>query len=83
MELAVKITGCSGGYYRAWCPALPGCAVYGHTRTQVRSKIQDAVTGYVANMGVALPRELGRNLTKRLIVADFRPPQEDNWRLSA
>ena len=83
MELAVKIAECSGGFYRAWCPALPGCAVYGHTRMQVRSKIQDAINGYVASMDVALPRELGRNQAKRLIVGDFRPPQEDDWRLSA
>jgi predicted RNase H-like HicB family nuclease len=62
MSLNIRIAKQAGCEYRAWCPALPGCEVYGQTLTEARGKIQDAVRGYVANLEQALPRELGRML---------------------
>jgi predicted RNase H-like HicB family nuclease len=60
MKLAVKIARQFGGAYKAWCPALPGCAVLSPSRLDALSRIQTAATGYLASLEVALPRELGR-----------------------
>ena len=62
MRLVIKIAGEPSGAFRAWCPSLPGCSVYGQTREQVCVRIQDAVTGYLASLEVALPRELDKML---------------------
>jgi predicted RNase H-like HicB family nuclease len=62
MESAVRIAGPHCGTYRAWCPALPGCSVYGRSRDEARSRIWQAVRGYLAHLEVALPRELARRL---------------------
>jgi predicted RNase H-like HicB family nuclease len=62
MNLTIRIAKQTGCAYRAWCPALPGCEVYGQTLTESRSKIQDAIRGYAANVEQVLPRELGRLL---------------------
>jgi predicted RNase H-like HicB family nuclease len=51
--------------YHAWCLALPGCAVCGQSVGEARRKIHEAVRVYVANLEVALPRELGRLLNTR------------------
>jgi predicted RNase H-like HicB family nuclease len=62
MESAVRIAGSLEGTYRAWCPALPGCAVYGRSRREARSRIGQAVRGYLEHLDVALPRELAKTL---------------------
>jgi predicted RNase H-like HicB family nuclease len=61
MVATVRIAGPFGGPYRAWCPALPGCAVYGRSRREVRARIRQAVLGYLEHLAVALPRELARH----------------------
>ena len=61
MEAAVKIAGAFDGAYRAWCPALPGCAVYGRSRREAKARIRQAVHGYLEHLDVALPRELVRH----------------------
>ncbi len=61
MRLAIHFMHLPNGYCRASCPALPGCTVYGETREQARARIQDAISGYLASLDVALPRELGRS----------------------
>ena len=66
MEFAVRIAGPLGGAYRAWCPALPGCAVYGHSRHEARDRIRQAVSGYLEHLDVVLPRELARRTTPAL-----------------
>ena len=60
MEFAVGIAGLLDGTYRAWCPAFPGCAVYGRSRREAKTRIRQAVRGYLQHMDVALPRELAR-----------------------
>ena len=62
MEAAVRIAGRCDGTYRAWCPALPGCAVYGSSRHEARTRIGHAVRGYMEHLEVALPRELARHI---------------------
>ena len=61
MESAVRIAGPLDGAYRAWCPALPGCAVYGRSRGEAKARIQQAMRGYLEHLDVALPRELARH----------------------
>ncbi len=62
METAIRIAGLLDGAYRAWCPALPGCAVYGRSRPEAAARIRQAVRGYLRHLDVALPRELARRL---------------------
>jgi len=62
MKLTVRITRKIDGFYRAVCPALPGCVVFAETRADAESKISQAVEGYLASLDVALPRELDRRL---------------------
>jgi predicted RNase H-like HicB family nuclease len=60
MKTAVRIAGLLNGAYRAWCPALPGCVVYGRSRREAKARIRQAVAGYVEHLDFSLPRELGR-----------------------
>jgi predicted RNase H-like HicB family nuclease len=62
MNLAIHIAKKAESAYRAWCPSLPGCMVYGQSREEARGKIRDAVRGYLASLEVSLPRELERLL---------------------
>jgi len=62
MRMTVQITRGTDGFYRARCPALPGCAVVGLTRDEAHAKIAKAIEGYLASLDVALPRELGRSM---------------------
>lgn len=65
MESAVRIAGPFDGTYRAWCPALPGCAVYSRSRSEAKARIRQAVRGYLEQLDVALPRELALKLHAR------------------
>jgi hypothetical protein len=65
MATAIRIAGPFCGTYRAWCPALPGCAVYGGSWREAKVRIQQAIGGYLAHLSVALPRELARRLRGR------------------
>jgi len=58
MKLVIRIEAHADGGYRAWCPALPGCSVQAGTKQDAQCDIQEAVTGYLASMDVALPRQL-------------------------
>jgi len=60
--MTVRIARGADGFYRAWCPALPGCFVMGLTRDEAQEKVARAIDGYLASLDVALPRELGRSL---------------------
>jgi hypothetical protein len=60
MTLAIRIAQQSSRTYRAWRPSLPGCFVCGRTRKETHSRIALAVQGYLANLLVCPPRELGR-----------------------
>jgi len=56
MNLSRNVFGC----YRAWCPSLPGCAVWGLSRKEAKEKLRNAVLGYIAHLEIVLPRELAR-----------------------
>ena len=58
MKLVIKISERVDGGYRASCPSLPGCVVYGSSQVEVKERIEDAIRGYMASLDVALPREL-------------------------
>ena len=60
MKVQVKISHVQERGYRAWCPALPGCKVWGQSRDEALEKIRLAVRGYLASLEVALPRQLQR-----------------------
>jgi len=60
MKLAIRITRGIDGSYRAFCPALPGCVVWGTSLKEAKEKIDSAVSGYVASLDSTLPRELAR-----------------------
>ncbi len=85
MQLAVRIARESAISFRAWCPALPGCVVWGRTWREARDKIEQAVMGYLTHIEEALPRELGRLKNEDELPAP--PPPEDPlewiWRRKA
>ena len=60
MKLVIRITQTASESFRACCPALPGCIVYGRTRNETKKRIREAVGGYLASLDVALPRELSQ-----------------------
>jgi len=62
MNLVVRIVRCFGGYYRAWCPALPGCIAHGRTREEASEAIRLAVNAYLANLETILPKQLEAEL---------------------
>lgn len=50
MKIIVKIKKDASGYYRAWCPALPGCFSYGPSQELAVEKLNEAVTSYLASL---------------------------------
>ena len=60
MQLVLKVAKRPDWGYSAWCPALPGCVVWGDTRREALDKARQAASAYVAHLDEALPRELGR-----------------------
>lgn len=47
------------GRWAATCPALPGCATWGHSQAEALRNIQEAVAAYVADLvatGDPIPR---------------------------
>lgn len=60
MHLTVKIARERPGWYRAWCPALPGCLVHGRSYKEADDDVGRAVRAYLGNLNAILPRELKR-----------------------
>ncbi|MHC4984156.1 MAG: type II toxin-antitoxin system HicB family antitoxin [Planctomycetota bacterium] len=60
MELLIRLARGTDGSYRAWCPALPGCAVSADSRAEARIKIANAVRSYLTRLDAVLPKELAR-----------------------
>jgi predicted RNase H-like HicB family nuclease len=60
MNVTVRIARNTRGWYRAWCPALPGCMVHGRSHQEAAANLSRAIHAYVVNLNVVLPRELER-----------------------
>ena len=58
MRMVIEILEISVGTYRARCPALPGCAVVGSSAEDARSKLADAIDGYLASFDGAGPEHV-------------------------
>ncbi len=58
MQMVVKTTRVADGGYRAWCPALPGCVVWGASDEEALCRLEDAARGYLSSLNVALPKDL-------------------------
>jgi predicted RNase H-like HicB family nuclease len=69
MNITVKIARDGQGWYRAWCPALPGCMVHGRSHREAAANIGQAIGAYVANLNVVLPRELERKFLHRQLAS--------------
>ena len=69
MKLVIRLSRVSEAAYVAWCPALPGCSVRANSRDEAHHRIRDAVTGYLASLDVALPRELDNKLQAEMSYA--------------
>jgi predicted RNase H-like HicB family nuclease len=55
MKIVVQINRMDNGWYRAWCPALPGCLAMGESQEEAASRISGAISGYLASMDVVAP----------------------------
>jgi predicted RNase H-like HicB family nuclease len=60
MRFIIRITKQNESCYRAWCPALPGCAIVAESRQEAQKLIRQAAEGYMASLNAALPRELDK-----------------------
>ena len=59
MTLSIRIRQEVNKTFRASCPALPGCVVYAQSKDEAQARVRLAISGYLASLDVALPRELG------------------------
>jgi predicted RNase H-like HicB family nuclease len=57
MTLHIRIVSDRGGYMAA-CPSLPGCMTRGSTREEARTKIGEAIVGYLAAVNNFVPDNL-------------------------
>ena len=48
MKMCIRVERHEDGFYKAWCPSLPGCASRGETREQAIARIDEAICGYIA-----------------------------------
>jgi len=55
MKIVVRIKKDASGYYRAWCPALPGCFSYGPTQDEAVEKLNEAILCYLASLDATIP----------------------------
>ncbi|NLF32264.1 MAG: type II toxin-antitoxin system HicB family antitoxin [Planctomycetes bacterium] len=60
MQLVLKVAKRSDWGYSAWCPALPGCVVWGDTRREALDRARQAANAYISHLDETLPRELER-----------------------
>lgn len=58
MKMVLKTTRVTNGSYRAWCPALPGCVVWGASNEEALCLLEEAARGYLSSLNVALPKDL-------------------------
>ena len=58
MKIEVEIRTVSGAGYRAECPSLPGCTVFGRSPDEARERASRAILGYLASLDVAPPERL-------------------------
>lgn len=73
MQLSVRIAKHAETGYTAWCPALPGCVVWGSTKREALRKARRAARGYLEHLDTTLPRELGRQFAAETAAATRRP----------
>ena len=55
MRLVIRIDEIEPCRFRANCPALPGCVVYGRAREEARYRIAAAVAAHLAGLDASLP----------------------------
>lgn len=67
LKLSIRISRRTDRIHRACCPALPGCIVYGQSKAEAMSRINDAVGGYLGSLDIALPWEVNKRFVIELI----------------
>lgn len=58
MKVIIRISRDADGYFRAWCPALPGCFAYGPSQDEASAKLDEAIRGYLGSLDAVLPSTL-------------------------
>ena len=70
----VEVEQDADGRWAASCPALPGCATWGHTDEDAFRNIQKAVSAYVADLVAAgEPVPAGRQVIEAAAVSVVTP----------
>ena len=57
-RLIIKVIREPEGRYRAFCPELPGCDVYGRSQDDARRRLSLAISGYLASFNLAAPVDM-------------------------
>jgi predicted RNase H-like HicB family nuclease len=76
MHLTIKIARELPGWYRAWCPALPGCLVHGRSYAEAAEDAGRAVRAYLTDLNAILPRELKRRSVAARRRGGQTPPRQ-------
>jgi antitoxin HicB len=58
MRFSIGIVEHESGYFLAHCPSLPGCRSQAKTREEVRARICEAISGYLAALGGFVPNDI-------------------------
>jgi len=62
MRLCVRIRPNEQGGFTAICPSLPGCTSSGQTEQQAKTKLEEAIRGYLASVNNFVPAQLDKVL---------------------
>ena len=63
MIFSIHIQQTKQNVYRADCPSLPGCSVFGPSVDKAQQKMGEAIIWYLAGLNVAPPEELELQVT--------------------
>lgn len=63
MKLVMKITRESADRYRAACPSLPGCVVFGTDPQEAQEKLAQAARSYLASLDAEMPLKFSQPTT--------------------
>lgn len=67
MKVSIGIVQHESGCFRARCPSLPGCTSQAKTAEEARTRISDAISGYLAAMGGFVPDDIDLVLVERRV----------------
>ena len=66
MKVSIGIVEHESGFFQVRCPSLPGCTSQAKTVEEARSRICEAISGYLASMSGFVPDDIDLELVEGL-----------------